>query len=219
MKRKKRKIEKTKYSELFLCLSIVFVVCLLLSNIMASKIIKIGVLSITSGAIIFPISFIINDIFSEVYGFEKTKKIILFGFIMNLFMVLIFSLAIILPAPSWFENSNAFALILGATPRNCLASLTAYLCGSLLNSKILVKMKEKNNKKFGLRAIISTFFGEFADSLIFVLIAFIGIMDSKHIITMILTQVVLKTLYEIVCLPVTSVVVKKVKSYEELMEK
>lgn len=219
MKKINKKKDSNKYSELFLYLSIMFVVCLLLSNIMASKIIKIGMFSITAGALVFPISFIINDIFSEVYGYEKTKKTIIFGFLMNLFMVLIFSLTIILPSPVWFKNSNAFELILGSTPRNCLASLTAYLLGSLVNSKVLVKMKDRRNNRFGVRAIISTFFGELTDSLIFVFIAFLGKMSINQIITMILTQVVLKTLYEIICLPVTSVIVKKVKKYENIVEK
>ena len=137
---------------------------------------------------------------------------------MNLFMVLIFSLAIVLPSPEWFENNNAFKIILGSTPRNCIASLTAYLFGSLVNSKLLVKMKEQNNNKFGIRAVVSTLFGELTDSLIFVFIAFVGNLDIQQIITMILTQVIVKTLYEVVCLPLTTFVVKKVKEYEKIME-
>ena len=221
LKEQKEKIklrEKNKYSDLFLYLSIIFVVCLLLSNILASKILKIGIFSTTSGVIIFPISYIINDIFSEVYGYNKTKKIIVFGFLMNLFMVLIFSLAIILPSPEWFQNNDAFKIILGSTPRNCIASLMAYLFGSLVNSKVLVKMKGQNNNKFGVRAVVSTLFGELTDSLIFVFIAFVGNLDIQQIITMILTQVIVKTLYEVICLPLTTFVVKKVKKYEKIME-
>lgn len=209
--------QKNKYSELYLKLSILFVVCLLLSNILAAKLLRIGNYSVTSGVLVFPISYIINDIFSEVYGFEKTKKLIVFGFIMNLFMVLILSIAIILPAPIWFENSDSFALILGSTPRNCFASLMAYLFGSLVNSKILVKMKGNKNNKFGTRAIISTLFGELTDSLIFVFIAFLGKIPLIQIITMIIIQVVFKTLYEIICLPLTSIFVNKVKKYENVV--
>lgn len=212
------KEERKKYSELFLYLSILFVVCLLLSNILASKILKIGDFSTTSGVLIFPISYIINDIFSEVYGYNKTRKIIIFGFLMNLLMILIFSLAIVLPSPSWFENDEAFGLILGTTPRNSLASLTAYLIGSLVNSKILVKMKVNKKNKFGVRAIVSTIFGELTDSLIFVLVAFIGQLDINQILTMIIVQVIFKTLYEIICLPFTTIMVKKVKKYENLVE-
>lgn len=218
MKKNKKEKIKSKYSDLFLYLSIIFVVCLLLSNILASKILEIGIFSTTSGVIIFPISYIINDIFSEVYGYIKTKKIIVFGFLMNLFMVLIFSLAIILPSPEWFQNNDAFKIILGSTPRNCIASLMAYLFGSLVNSKVLVKMKGQNNNKFGVRAVVSTLFGELTDSLIFVFIAFVGNLDIQQMITMILTQVIVKTLYEVICLPLTTFVVKKVKKYEKIME-
>ena len=210
------KKNKVNNSDLFMYMSIVFVVCLLLSNILASKLLKIASYSVTAGVLVFPISYIINDIFSEVYGYEKTKKIIFFGFLMNLFMVLIFSLAIIIPAPVWFENNDAFKLILGSTPRNCLASLMAYLFGSLVNAKILVKMKSNKNNKFGVRAIVSTIFGEFTDSLIFVFIAFLGNLPLSQMISMILIQVIIKTLYEIVCLTITTNLVNKVKKYENI---
>ena len=210
----KRKKNNNQVSELFLYLSIVFIVCLLLSNILAAKLLKIGPYSITSGVIVFPISYIISDIISEVYGFNKSKKIIILGFIMNLFMILVFSLAIILPSPSWFENDKAFNIILGSTPRNSIASLIAYLCGTLVNSKVLVKMKEIKNNKFGVRAIVSTIFGEFTDSLIFVLIAFTGLIPAFQLLTMIILQVLIKTIYEVICLPITTNVVRKVKSYE-----
>ena len=202
------------YSEPFLYMSIIFVCCLLISNILASKILSVGSnFSITAGALVFPISYIINDIFAEVYGYEKTKKVIIFGFIMNLFMSLIFTLAIYLPAPIWYQNSEAFKTILGSTPRVFIASLFAYLLGSLINAKTMVVMKTNNNK-FGVRAILSTIFGELTDSIIFVFIAFIGSLTIKQIFIMIITQVVLKTLYEILCLPITIRVIDKVKKYE-----
>lgn len=203
------------YSEPFLYMSIIFVCCLLISNILASKILSVGSnFSITAGALVFPISYIINDIFAEVYGYEKTKKVIIFGFIMNLFMSLIFTLAIYLPAPVWYQNSEAFKIILGSTPRVFVASLFAYLLGSLINAKTMVVMKSNKNNKFGVRAILSTVFGELTDSIIFVFIAFIGSLTIKQIFIMIITQVVLKTLYEILCLPITIKVIDKVKKYE-----
>lgn len=213
----KRKNNNNQVSELFLYLSIVFIVCLLLSNILAAKLLKLGPYSITSGVIVFPISYIISDIISEVYGFDKSKKIIILGFIMNLFTILVFSLAIILPSPSWFTNDKAFNTILGTTPKNSIASLIAYLCGTLVNSKILVKMKERKNNKFGVRAIVSTIFGEFTDSLIFVLIAFTGLIPASQLLTMIILQVLIKTIYEVICLPITTNIVKKVKKYENIL--
>lgn len=216
MKKKHTLLKKdANYSDLFMYMSIIFVVCLLVSNILAAKLLKIGNYSVTAGVLVFPISYIINDIFSEVYGYEKTKMIIIFGLIMNIFMVLIFSLAVILPTPVWFENDTAFRVILGSTPRTCFASLMAYLFGSLVNAKVLVKMKKGIKGKFGIRAIVSTIFGELTDSLIFVFIAFLGKISLLQIISMILIQVIFKTLYEIFCLPFTAVIVKKVKKYEE----
>lgn len=203
------------YSSVFLYLSIVFVVCLLLSNILAAKLLKIGDFSVTSGILVFPISYIINDILSEVYGYKKAKRVIICGFALNVFMVLIFELAIILPAPEWFQNGDAFKTILGTTFRTVLAGLSAYLFGSLVNSKVMTVMKGKQNNKFGIRAIVSTIFGEATDSLIFVPIAFLGTMPINEMLMMILIQVVIKTVYEIICLPVTTVIVKKVENYEK----
>lgn len=206
------------YSTFFLYLAITFVVCLLLSNILAAKLLKIGTFSVTAGVLVFPISYIINDILSEVYGYDKAKRIIICGFILNIFMVLIFQLAFVIPAPEWFENDEAFKLILGSTPRTVLAGLVAYLLGSLVNAKVLTKMKARENNKFGIRAIVSTLFGEATDSLIFVPIAFLGNVPVIEMIGMIFIQVVIKTCYEIVCLPVTSILVNKVKKYENMIE-
>lgn len=210
--------ERKTYSELFLFLAILFVVSLLLSNILAAKILKVGSFSVPAGVLIFPISYIINDVFSEIYGYDKTKKIIIFGFLMNLLMIIVFSLAIVLPAPDWYENSEAFKLILGSTPRICFAGLVAYLCGSLVNSKVMVNMKNIKNNRFSIRAVVSTIFGEFTDSLIFIFIAYIGSMSINQILTMIMMQVILKTLYEMICLPLTTLVIKKVKEYEKIEE-
>ena len=209
-----KSINLDKYnSNVFLYLSVVFIVCLLLSNILAAKLLKIGPYSVTSGVIIFPISYIINDILAEVYGYNKAKKVIIMGFLMSLFMSLIFLLAISLPAPDWFKNADAFKTILGSTPRIALAGFLAYLCGSLANAKVLVKMK--NHSKFGARAILSTLVGESIDSLIFVTVSFIGVLTTKQLLEMIILQISIKTIYEIICLPITAIVVNKVKEYEK----
>lgn len=213
-----KKENKTKsidnYSTIFLYLSIVFIVCFLLSNILASKLLKFGTFSVSAGILVFPISYIINDVLSEVYGYTKAKKIIVLGFILNIFMAIIFKLAIILPAPDFFENSHAFEIILGSTPRIVLAGLVAYLFGSLVNAKVVDKMKKNSKNRFFVRAILSTIFGETVDSLIFVPIAFFGTMPFLQMLIMILLQVILKTLYEVICLPITTLVVCKIKRYE-----
>lgn len=208
---------KKENSNLFIYLSMTFVVCLLLSNILAAKMLAIGKFSITAGTLVFPISYIINDVLSEVYGYKKTKNIVLAGFILQLFMIIVFEVAIYLPAPAWFENSDEFALILGSTPRIAVAGLISYLFGSLVNAKVLVKMRDKSEKYFGIRAVLSTLFGETVDSMIFVPAAFFGTMPNKEILTMILSLITLKTLYETIFLPITYQVIKRVKKYEKII--
>lgn len=204
-------------TSLFLFFSIVFITCLLLSNILAAKLLRIGNWSVTAGVLVFPISYILNDIMTEVYGLYLAKKVIYIGFLMNFFMVLVFSLAIALPSPDWYEMSDEFAMILGSTPRITIAGLAAYLSGSLVNASVMNRMKAKsvNYRKFELRAVASTIVGETVDSCVFVPIAFGGLISIGQIINMMVIQVILKTLYECICLPLTSNIVKKVKEYEE----
>lgn len=203
------------YSKVFLYLSITFVVCLLLADILATKFLGTDSYSIPASILIFPVSFIINDILAEVYGYQSAKKVIVFGFFMRLLMVLLFTFAIILPAPNWYENGEAFKTILGSTPRIAFAGFISYLCGALANAKVLVKMKGQGEKKFGIRAIASTIAGEGIDSMIFIPISFLGTVALHRIFTMILLQVALKTLYEIICLPITTIVLKYVRRYEK----
>ncbi len=167
-------------TSLFLFFSTVFITCLLLSNILAAKLLRIGNWSITAGVLVFPISYILNDIMTEIYGFKLAKKVIYMGFLMNFFMVLVFSLAIVLPAPDWYETSDEFATILGSTPRITIAGLAAYLSGSLVNASIMNRMKAKsvNGRKFGLRAVVSTIVGETVDSCVFIPIAFGGLIST-----------------------------------------
>ena len=206
------------YSKVFVYLAITFVVCLLLADILATKFLGFHNYYIPASILIFPVSFIINDILAEVYGYESAKKVIIFGFLMRVLMVLLFTFAIILPAPDWYTNSEQFKTILGSTPRIAFAGFISYLCGSLANAKVLVKMKKQGDSKFGIRAIVSTIAGEGIDSMIFIPISFLGTVPLYRIFTMITLQVILKTFYEIVCLPITTIVLKHVKKYEKNFE-
>jgi hypothetical protein len=187
---------------------ILFTTCLLVANIIAAKQIQLGPWVVTAGVLCFPISYILSDVVAEVYGFIAARRIIWIAFGMNLLMVIIFMLAIAWPAPVWYQNSEAFATTLGSTPRLLIASLIAYLIGSWLNAAIISKMKvAQKGKGFGIRAVLSTLAGEFVDSLIFLPIAFLGVLPL---------EVSVKTLYEILALPLTAFVVRKVKAYEQL---
>lgn len=209
--------EKEQNSNIFLFVSILFVTCLLISNTCAYKVMQLGPFSITSGALIFPISYIVNDLIAEVYGYSKAKKVIWFGFAMNALMVLYYEIAILVPGASYFEGQEAFATVLGGTGRVLGASFIAYLSGSFLNAAVLSKLKVKTNGKWlMLRAIASTFVGELVDSILFVTLVFAFVYDINSILIMIGTQTLLKTVYEIIIFPITNIIIKKVKRVEGL---
>lgn len=206
---------KNKVSVLFMLTGILFATCLLISNILASKIMMIGTWSAPAGVLIFPIAYIINDVMVEVWGFQKARLIIWAGFGVNVLAVLFFSLAITVTAAPFWENQDAFASVLGSTPRIVGASMLAYLLGSFLNAWVMSKFKVlTKGKGFSVRAIFSTLVGEGADSMIFISIAFAGIFPFKVLLIMIGTQAIIKTVYEIAVLPLTIWVVNKVKKLE-----
>ena len=209
--------EKTTITPLYMTLSIVFVSCLLISNIAATKLFQFGSWSLTAAVIVFPLSYIINDVIAEVYGFKAARRVMWHGFAMNFLMVTLFMIVIALPVPVWFENGEAFASVLGNTPRLFAASMAAYIVGSWVNAATLSKLKLKmNGKGFGIRAIISTLLGEAIDSLIFVPIAFMGVMPTEELLKMMLLQVTFKSAYEVLVLPVTSLIVRKVKAIDNV---
>ena len=212
-------MKKERISFLQVCLTIVFVTAMLISNVITAKQVLLpGGITMTGAVFIFPITYILSDVFSEVYGYKWSRITCYFAFSMNLFMVIVFSLVIQTPAPSYWTNQEAFATVLGSTPRVMGASLLAYVIGDFVNDRVFRKMKEKHSdelKGFGWRAIISSFFGELCDSLVFLPIAFLGQMPITTLATMTVCQVLIKTGYEIIILPVTTLVVKRSKKYEE----
>lgn len=208
-------MKRQTFSSLFLFFGILFTTVLLISNIIAVKVISVAGIAFPAGVLIFPIAYILNDVIVEVYGFNKAKFIIWIGFLMNILMLSFFALSIYMPSSPFWNNQEAFQLILGSTPRIVLASLMAYIFGSFVNASIMSKMKIKHDsKRFSLRAITSTLFGEFMDSFVFISIAFIGVFPISMIINMIITQVIIKVSYEILILPITIFVVNKVKVWE-----
>lgn len=211
-------MSKLKVTPFYMLLSVLFVTCLLLSNTAAVKLIQLGPLNLTAAVILFPITYIVNDLLAEVYGYERARLTIYLGFAMNLLMVVFYYVTIILPAPPYFELQEAYASILGNTPRLLVASMAAYMVGTTLNAKIMVTMRDaaKEGKGLFLRCITSTLAGELCDSLIFVTIGFYGVMPIEAMVGMIFTQAAFKTLYEVVIFPVTNTVINKVKQLEGL---
>lgn len=199
----------------FVVLAMMFSVFLILANLMEVKVVKIGILTATAGLSVFPISYIINDCIVEVYGFAKARFVIWMGFLLNMIFVVFLQVCIALPCdPSWTAQA-AVEQVFGNTPRILLGSFVAFIVGSMVNAQVMSRMKVRDGgKRFSLRAIMSTVFGESADSLIFFPIAFAGMLPLATIVTLVWTQVMLKTLYEIVALPITIRVVKLLKRVE-----
>lgn len=193
-------------------LGIVFCVCLVAANFLEAKVIRLGPLAVTAGMLVFPLSYIINDCIAEVWGFKKSRLIIWMGFLMNFLVVGLGQIAVMLPAAPFWEGEESFNFVFGLAPRIAAASLVAFLAGSFLNAYVMSKMKLKSKgRHFSLRAVVSTLAGESADSLIFFPIAFAGMMPAMELLKMMAVQAVLKTVYEIIVLPVTVRVVRYIK--------
>ena len=206
---------KKQVSITFMVCGLVFTVCLIVANIVSQKLIIIGGIEVTAGLLIFPITYIINDLIAEVWGYRKMRLIIWYGFLMNFFAVLIFRISIWAPGSIHFQHQEAFAIVLKNTERIVVASFIAFLFGSFLNAYVMSKMKIiQRGRHFSIRAVVSTIIGEGADSLVFFTIAFSGILHHRALLMLIITQTVLKTGYEIIALPLTNYVVKKVKELE-----
>jgi len=199
----------------FMIFGMLFTVCLIVANIVGQKLITVAGIDVTAGLLIFPVTYIINDLIAEVWGYRKMRLIIWTGFLMNFFVVLIFRISIWAPASLHFMNQQAFELILRNTERITVASFIAFLFGSFLNAYVMSKMKIlQHGRHFSVRAVASTLVGEGADSLVFFTIAFSGVLNRHQLLYLILTQTALKTGYEIIALPLTNYIVKRVKKIE-----
>ena len=206
---------KEKVSVPFMLLGILFNVCLIAANLLETKVIQIGSLTVTAGLLVFPISYIINDCIAEVWGFKKARLIIWSGFAMNFFVVALGLIAVAIPAAPFWDGEEHFDFVFGMAPRIVAASLMAFLVGSFLNAYVMSKMKvASQGRNFSARAIWSTVVGETADSLIFFPVAFGGVIAWKELLIMMGIQIVLKSLYEVMILPVTIRVVKAIKKID-----
>ena len=197
-------------------LGILFNVCLITANLLETKVISVCGLTVTAGLLVFPISYIINDCITEVWGFRKAGLIIWTGCAMNSFVVTLGLVAVALPPAPFWEGEEHFNFVFGMAPRIVVASLAAFLVGSFLNAYVMSRMKLRSGERhFSVRAIVSTVAGETADSLLFFPIAFGGVIVWRELAGMMVLQIVLKSMYEVVILPVTVRVVRFIKRNEE----
>lgn len=192
-----------------------FVGVLLLSNILASKMVQLGPFVFDGGTLLFPLSYIFGDILTEIYGFRETRKVIWTGFAMLILMSLNIALIGYLPAePNWTFQRD-FTNILMQVPRIAVASLIAYFAGEYTNSVIMSRMKVAfGGKKLWVRTIGSTLVGQFLDSALFVAIAFIGLYPANVLLVMALSNYLFKTAIEVVFTPLTYAVVSFMKRTE-----
>ena len=194
-----------------------FAAMLLISNLGATKLISFGPIITDGGAILFPLIYIFSDVLTEVYGYKYARRAIWTGFGVMLLAVFAFTIVRFMPAAPEYTDQHAFEAVLGFFPRIVLASLTAYLVGSFINSYILAKLKVKmGGKKLWVRLIGSTFVGEFFDTLIFTTVAFAGILTAPDFVKFVLIGWLFKTGVEVVLLPVTYRVIAFLKKRENV---
>lgn len=208
----KTKEEKRLYHRLMLWSF--YAVAVIMKNIFATKTWKIGFLTAPAGYIFEPVTFIAQDVETETRGYTSAKRMIYWGFFLNLIVALACQLAIALPNASAPIIQESFAVVLGNVPRILVASLTAYLIGGTLNVKIMAKMKDQGSNSLFSRAIVSTMVGQLADNLIFASIAFLGVMEVSQIIYMAFSMTILETIYEIVFFPLTRFYINKFKDLD-----
>ena len=209
----------SKFSTRFLVMAVTLIVCLITSNFFVPRVWQLGRLPLQlSGAVLlFPVSYILNDCITEVYGYRKSRLVIWLAFALSAFVALMAQLVCWLPAPLEEGSkpiAESFNSLFAMVPKTA-ASLVAFLCGSTVNAWVMSRMKvNSEGKAFGLRAILSSLAGELADSVIFFPVVFWGIMPLPAVLKIAGMQVLAKVLYEIVVLPFTTWLVRRVKQAE-----
>jgi len=207
----------------FFGIATIFITTLLTANITAVKLADfgtfplIGEIVLPAAIIIFPLSYIVGDILTEVYGFAATRRVIWMGFFANLILVIFIYLCQLLPPAVFWNGQEAYENILGFTSRLLIASFTAYLVGEFANSMILARLKVITEGRWlFIRTISSTVVGQGIDSALFITIAFLNVLDGSDLIRMIALQWSFKVLYEVIATPLTYAIVGFLKQKENI---
>jgi queuosine precursor transporter len=197
--------------------SVVAVFCglLIISNVAATKLILVGPLIADGGAVLFPLVYVIGDVCSEVYGWRATRRAIWLAFALSALAAVTFLIVQeVPPAPDW-GHQEAFESVLGFVPRIVVASLAGFLCGQMLNSWVLVRIKARTDEpRLWLRLIGSTGAGELIDTTVFCTIAFFGVLTGWHFVNYVVTGFLYKCAVEIAVLPITYRVIAVLKRHE-----
>lgn len=206
-----------KASGWFLIVTVLFVAALIASNIIAVKLIVVADRVLPAAIIVFPLSYIIGDVLTEVYGYRQARRVIWLGFLANFFVVAAIWLGGLLPAAAFWDGQEAYDRILGLVPRIMAASFLAYLLGEFANAFILAKIKiAMEGRLLWVRTIASTIVGQGIDSGVFITLAFVGTIPASVLIELIITQWLVKTAYEAAATPLTYVAVGFLKRREEI---
>lgn len=202
-------------SQIYVIIGCLFVASLMISNISAGKIVSFYGLNFTAAILLFPLTYVFSDILTEVYGFKGSRLIIWMGFLCNFLMISFFSLVVKLPHPGFFKAQASYEIVLGMTPRLVLASMIAYFVGEFVNSVSISMMKKVTGGRYlWLRTIGSTMTGQFIDTFLFMIIAFLNIIPFTAILGMILVEYIIKVTYEIFATPITYKIVNLIKRSE-----
>jgi hypothetical protein len=201
----------------FISCAALFVTCLLTANTMATKLITVGGVVLTAGIVIFPVSYVVADVLTEVWGYGATRRVIWLGFACNTLMVVALWLGGELPAAPFWKGQDAYETIFGLTPRVLAASFLAYLVGEFANAMVLAKLKVATRGRWlWMRTIGSTVVGQGLDSAAFVTLAFAGVVPAGALVHIVAAQWVVKVVYEAAATPLTYAAVAWLKSREGL---
>jgi len=210
-------VESVSMSWRFFSCAALFITCLLTANVIAAKLVVIGGIVLAAGIVVFPISYIVADVLTEVWGYPATRRVIWLGFACNVLMVAAMWVGGALPPAPFWKDQAAYEAILGQTPRLLLASFIAYLAGEFANAFVMAKVKIWTSGRWlWIRTIGSTIVGEGLDSAIFVTLAFGGTAPTGIIGGIVAGQWAVKVLYEVAATPLTYAVVGWLKSRERL---
>lgn len=203
-------------SKLYTILACIYCGCLIVANTITGKTFDVISWTWTSAFIVFPVTYIINDVITEVYGFAKAKSVIITAFAVNLLAVVFYQAALAMPGSPTFDAQAAFETVFTTTPRALVSSFAGYLCGGLINASIMQRLHDRDGEKHLMaRCVISTLFGEMADAAVFNILMWSFVLPWQTIIITIITYGLGKVLYEIIVYPVTQLVIRHVKALED----
>jgi len=206
---------ESRYSSFFVAVAALFVTCLVISNVIAVKLVMVQGLVLPAGIVVFPLSYLLADVLTEVYGYRAARRVIWLGFFCNLLAVVAIWVGGLLPAAPFWDGASAYERILGATPRILAASFAAYLVGEFANTMIMSRLKlAMAGRHLWARAIASTLVGQGLDSAVFITIAFWGQMHLPILLGAVVTQWLVKSAYEALATPLTYAMVGFLKRRE-----